>query len=225
MLARLTHRPCVVFTTANAQHAVTAFELGAVDYLLKPFGTDPLAATMQRVRATLCEPAASHSFDRISEVFGTGPLRQFFVRIGSAIMPVPVMSIAWFEADGDYVTAHTERGRRLLTVALNRLEARLDPTRLVRIHRTEIVNLDAVVAFRRHGKVGMTAELRGGMQLASVGPRRRSCGSGGCRATISQLLALPFRSVGRCRFAGAHAHTTTPATLDRSAVNRSGNRR
>jgi two-component system, LytTR family, response regulator len=166
VLSRITHQPCVVFTTAYAQHAVSAFELGAVDYLLKPFGAERLAAAMQRVRAILGEPAGSGALDRISEVFGTGPMRRLFVRIGGAIVPVPVVSIQWFEADGDYVVAHTDRGRHVLTVSLNRLEARLDSSRFVRIHRTHIVNLDAVSAFRRHGKGGMTAELRGGVQLA-----------------------------------------------------------
>jgi two-component system, LytTR family, response regulator len=164
--ARITHQPCVVFTTAHARHAVTAFELGAVDYLLKPFGAERLSATMERVRAALGEPAMDGSLDRISEVFGAGPLRRLFVRTGGAIAPVPVSSIAWFEADGDYVTAHTERGRHVLTVSLNQLESRLDKKRFVRIHRTHIVNLDAVVAFRRHGKGGMSAELRGGLHLA-----------------------------------------------------------
>ncbi len=166
VLARITHQPCVVFTTAYAQHAVSAFELGAVDYLLKPFGADRLAAAMQRVRTMLVDPAPTGALERIGEVFGTGPLRRLFVRIGGAIVPVAVASIQWFEADGDYVVAHTDRGRHVLTVSLNRLEARLDPSRFVRIHRTHIVNLDAVAAFRRHGKGGMTAELRGGVQLA-----------------------------------------------------------
>jgi two-component system, LytTR family, response regulator len=166
VLTRITHRPRVVFTTAFAQHAVTAFELGAVDYLLKPFGADRLATTMERIRASLGEPTAPSALDRISDVFGSGQMQRVFVRVGAAIVPVPVSSITWFEADGDYVIAHTERGRHLLAVSLNRVEARLDPKRFVRIHRTHIVNLDAVVAFRRHGKGGMTAELRGGIQLA-----------------------------------------------------------
>ncbi len=166
VLARVTHQPCVVFTTAYAHHAVSAFELGAVDYLLKPFGAERLAAAMQRVRTILGDPATSGALERIGEVFGTGPMRRLFVRIGGAIVPVPVASIQWFEADGDYVVAHAERVRHVLTVSLNRLESRLDPSRFVRIHRTHIVNLDAVTAFRRHGKGGMTAELRGGVQLA-----------------------------------------------------------
>lgn len=166
VLARLTHRPFVVFTTAYAQHAVTAFELGAVDYLLKPFGATRLAATMERVRTALGEPSASAPVDRLGEVLAKGPLQRLFVRSGTAIVPVPVSSVLHFEADGDYVVAHTERGRHVLALSLSRLEGRLDATRFVRIHRTHLVNLDHVLAFRRHGKGGMTAELRGGAQLA-----------------------------------------------------------
>ena len=166
VLTHIVHQPVVVFTTAHAQHAVTAFELGAVDYLLKPFGATRLATTLDRVRAALGEPASQSALERISDVFGTGPMTRLFVRVGGAIVPVPTSSITWFQADGDYVTAHTDRGRHVLTVSLSQLEARLDAKRFVRIHRTHIVNLDAVIAFRRHGKGGMTAELRGGVQLA-----------------------------------------------------------
>ncbi len=166
VLARLEHPPFTVFTTAHGEHAVTAFELGAVDYLLKPFGQTRLAATMERVRAALGEAPASGPVDRLGEVLGKGPLQRLFVRNGGAILPLSVASVLWFESDGDYVVAQTERSRHVLNVSLARLESRLDPKRFVRIHRTHLVNLDHVVAFRRHGKGGMTAEVRGGAQLA-----------------------------------------------------------
>lgn len=164
--ARLTHRPFIVFTTAHAEHAVTAFALGAVDYLLKPFGAARLAQTLERVRGALGDEAAVAPFDRLGETLGKGPLARIFVRAGTAIVPVPVATVRWFEADGDYVIAHGEQGRHVLSLPLAHLEARLDPRRFVRIHRTHLVNLDHVVAFRRHGKGGMTAELRDGTQLA-----------------------------------------------------------
>lgn len=166
VLGRLTRRPFAVFTTAYAEHAVTAFELGAVDYLLKPFGATRLAATMERVRTALGEPASDAPVDRLGEVLGKGPLQRLFVRSGTAIAPLPVADVLWFEADGDYVIAQTARGRSVLSLGLSRLEARLDPKRFTRIHRTHIVNLDHVLAFRRHGKGGMIAEMRGGESLA-----------------------------------------------------------
>ncbi|MEP7384510.1 MAG: LytTR family DNA-binding domain-containing protein [Gemmatimonadota bacterium] len=166
VLSRITCQPFVVFTTAFGEHAVTAFELGAVDYLLKPFGEERLGAAMERVRAALGEPVSTSPLDRLGEALRSGPMTRLFVRRGSAIVPLPVTSVAWFEADGDYVVAHGEAGRHWVHLALNRLETRLDPAQFVRIHRTHIVNLDYVVAFKRHGRSGMTAEMRGGVQLA-----------------------------------------------------------
>ncbi len=164
--ARLSHRPAIVFTTAHAQHAVGAFELGAVDYLLKPFGAQPLAAAIARARAALGERAAPPALDRLAETMGQGPLTRLYVRSGTAIVPVAVADVRWFEADGDYVIAHLARGTQVLTLPLAKLEERLDARRFARIHRTHIVNLDHVVAFRRHGKGGMVAELSDGTRLA-----------------------------------------------------------
>ena len=166
VLARLTHTPFAVFTTAYAEHAVTAFELGAVDYLLKPFGAVRLAATLDRVRTALGEPSTNGPVDRLGEVLSKGPLQRLFVRSGSAIVPLPVANVRWFEADGDYVIAHTDRSRHVLSLSLARLEAQLDSERFARIHRAHLVNLDHVLTFRSHGKGGMIAELRGGERLA-----------------------------------------------------------
>lgn len=160
-----THQPHVVFTTAFAQHAVTAFELGALDYLLKPFGPERLAATLERIRAALGEPAPA-PFDRFSEALGKGPISRLFVRSGGSIIPVAVSSVSWFEARGDYVAAHVGPARYVLHLSLSRLEARLDPERFVRIHRTHIVSLDHVKGFRAQGKGRLVAELTDGTELA-----------------------------------------------------------
>ena len=166
VLRRTEHQPFVVFTTAFSQHAVTAFELGALDYLLKPFGPERLTATLERVRAALGEPAATPAFDRLREALSKGPMTRLFVRSGGSVIPVAVSEVSWFEARGDYVAAHVGSSRHLLHLSLNRLEERLDPDRFLRIHRTQIVNLDRVAAFRRHGKDRMVAELTDGTRLA-----------------------------------------------------------
>jgi len=162
---RLTHHPYIVFTTAFAEHAVSAFELGAVDYLLKPFGPTRLGAAMERVRAALGEPAAHPALERLGDVLGQGPISRLFVRSGGALVPVPVDRVSWFAADGDYVVAHVERARHMLHLSLNRLEARLDPKRFLRIHRTHIVNLDRVATFRRGERGQLVAELADGVRL------------------------------------------------------------
>jgi len=165
VLRRAKHQPYVVFTTAYAQHAVTAFELGAVDYLLKPFGAERLAAALDRVRAAFGEPTAHPTLDRLADAMSQGPMSRLFVRTGASIVPVPVADIAWFEADGDYVVAHTATSRHLVHLSLNRLEERLDGARFTRIHRTHIVNLDHVKAFRRQPPGRLVAELADGTRL------------------------------------------------------------
>jgi two-component system LytT family response regulator len=164
VLRRITHQPLVLFTTAFAQHAVTAFELGALDYLLKPFGAERLATTLDRVRAALGEPMPPTA-DRLAEAMGQGPMTRLFVRSGVSIVPVAIESVIRFEAWGDYVTAYTAKSRHLLHLSLNRLEERLDPSRFVRVHRTHIVNLSHVVAFRRQGKA-LVAEMPDGSRIA-----------------------------------------------------------
>jgi two-component system LytT family response regulator len=164
VLRRLTHQPIVVFTTAYAQHAVTAFELGALDYLLKPFGEERLRATLDRIRAAMGEPRAS-AFDRMSEAMSRAPMSRLFVRTGRSIVPISVADIVWFEAVGDYIAAHAGGTQHLLHVSLNQLEERLDPQRFARIHRTHIVNLDHVVAFKSDLNGHVVAELRGGKVL------------------------------------------------------------
>jgi two-component system LytT family response regulator len=158
------HQPFVVFTTAYAQHAVTAFELGALDYLLKPFGEDRLRATLDRVRAAVGEPRAP-SLDRFGEAMSHAPMSRLFVRTGRCIVPLWVSDILWFEAVGDYIAAHVGESQHLLHLSLNQLELRLNPERFVRIHRTHIVNLDHVLAFRREVGGQLTAELRNGKCL------------------------------------------------------------
>jgi two-component system LytT family response regulator len=165
VLRRLERPPFVIFTTAYSEHAVTAFELGAVDYLLKPFGPGRLAGAMERVRAALGEPAPADVFERLSGALSGGPITRLFVRSGGTLVPLPVERVSWFEADGDYVAAHAGSARHLLHLSLSRLEARLDPRRFVRVHRTHIVNLDQVRAFRRDARGNLEAELLDGARV------------------------------------------------------------
>ncbi len=165
LLERLAHRPHVVFTTAYAEHAVTAFELGALDYLLKPFGPERLKAALDRARAAFGEPAAPVA-DRYAEFLGQAPMSRLFVRSGRSVVPLAVERVRWFEAVGDYVTVHADTGSHVLHLALNRIAARLDGERFVRIHRTHIVNLDHVSAFRRQDNGNLAAELDDGTVLA-----------------------------------------------------------
>ena len=180
VLRRIERKPYVIFTTAFSEHAVTAFELGAVDYLLKPFGPTRLAAAMERVRSAIGEPS-SDAIERLSGALGGGPISRLFVRIGGTLVPVAVEKVVRFEADGDYVVAFAAgSGRHMLHLSLSRLEERLDPTRFTRVHRTHIVNLDHVRAFKRDASGNLEAEL-----------------SDGSRVPVSRAKAQEIRSLGR----------------------------
>jgi two-component system LytT family response regulator len=165
VLQRVHHRPHVIFTTAHAEHAVTAFELGALDYLLKPFGNERLQAALEKLRAAVGEPVPP-ALERWAAAAGPGPIARLFVRQGRAIVPVAVDSVGWFEAVGDYVAVHASAATHLLHLSLNRLEQRLDGQRFLRIHRAHIVNLEHVLAFRRQATGALVAELRDGSVLA-----------------------------------------------------------
>ena len=172
VLRRIDHQPRVVFTTAWAQHAVTAFELGALDYLLKPFGPQRLAQALARIRVAAGGPA-ERPFDRLRDALGQGPVTRLFVRSGAAIVPIALSAVSWFEARGDYVAAHVGASRHLLNLSLTRLEARLDPARFTRIHRAHIVNLDFVKGFNRLPRGAMEAEMKDGTRLAVSRGRAR----------------------------------------------------
>lgn len=165
VVRRLQHQPFIIFTTAFSQHAVSAFELGAVDYLLKPFGRSRLAAAMERVRAAIGEPVGVGALERLTSALTSGPISRLFVRTGGNLVPLLISEVAWFQADSDYVIAHTARARHPLSLSLNRLEERLDPKRFVRVHRAHIVNLDHVRAFKRDTRGNLEAELVNGRRV------------------------------------------------------------
>ena len=165
VVRRIAHQPFIIFTTAYSQHAVTAFELSAVDYLLKPFGPGRLATAMERVRSAVSEPAAAGLLERLSGALAGGPITRLFARVGGALVPIDVQSVLRFEAAGDYVTAHVGSSSHILHVSLNRLEARLDPSRFVRVHRTHLVNLDHVRSFKRDERGNLEAELNDGTRV------------------------------------------------------------
>ena len=165
VVRRIEQQPYIIFTTAFSQHAVTAFELGAVDYLLKPFGPARLSAAMERIRAAIGEPAGVGALERLSAALQSGPISRLFVRTGGSLVPLLISEVAWLEADGDYVIAHTENKHYALNLSLSRLEERLDRQRFVRVHRAHIVNLDHVRAFKRDARGNLHAEFVNGRRV------------------------------------------------------------
>src|SRR5580700_3848050 len=104
VLEQLDYEPKVIFTTAHDQYAVTAFELGALDYLLKPFGRDRLERVLQRAQAAL-EGRSVSLLSRAKEALQpTRPLSRVFVRDGNRIVPIPLASLEHVQGADDYVT-------------------------------------------------------------------------------------------------------------------------
>ena len=140
--------PAVVFTTAHDQYAVAAFELQAVDYLLKPFGARRLLAALERARQALAAHDTSQLLERARSVFATPgaglALERIFVRDGSAVIPLALGAIERIEAQDDYVMIHAAGRRYLVGLRVASLEARLPNPPFLRVHRSHIVNLDHV---------------------------------------------------------------------------------
>ena len=144
LLQRLAHVPEIIFTTAYDEHAVAAFELGAVDYLVKPFGRERFLETLERARRRLAPGGASPSpAERVRSALAP-PLERLFARLADRILPIPTRDVRRIEACGDYARVHTADGDHLLHVSLGELEERLDSGRFLRVHRSHIVNLEAI---------------------------------------------------------------------------------
>lgn len=164
---RMRHRPAVVFTTPFDRNAVAAFELQAVDYLLKPYDDIRFKASIERARERI-QVAPDHTDgERLRHaLYESGHLTRVFVRERNRILVVPTGDIERLEARGDYVALHVGVKRHLVQVTIADMERMLDPGRFVRVHRSHIVNLDYVVAFNTDPKGSLEVELRSGMRLS-----------------------------------------------------------
>ncbi len=140
-VARLASPPRIVFVTAYDQYAVSAFELNAIDYLLKPVRAQRLEAALAKVRASL--PVAREALDRIAE-----PRRHFSVSERGRIALIPVTDVLFLKAELKYVTARTAEREYLLDESLVQLEQEF-PERFVRIHRNCLIARAAVAGFER----------------------------------------------------------------------------
>jgi two-component system LytT family response regulator len=145
-LGRLAAPPTTVLVTAFADHAVTAFDLDVVDYVLKPFDDQRFARAVERAkrhalarRGDDAEPACGPS---IAEA--TPPLERLVIRNGSRIATLAIDDIDWIEAQDYYAEIHAGARTYLVRQSLHKLAASLDPGRFVRIHRKTIVNVKRV---------------------------------------------------------------------------------
>jgi two-component system LytT family response regulator len=165
VLRALSCRPEVIFTTAFDRFAVAAFELGAIDYLVKPFGRARFRAAMDRARRRLhadLPPAA----ERVAAPLEPGKwLDRLYPRRGEKVVPVAAAQVIRLEARGDYVAVRSADGEGLLHVTLAELEQRLDPARFARVHRSHVVNLDHVATMHTCDDRRLLVRMRDGSEL------------------------------------------------------------
>ncbi len=139
--------PAIVFTTAYDQYALRAFEIHAVDYLLKPFTAERLRSAIQRVRErSIISDASVHGNGHA--VNGSGHTTRIVFKSRGRILFLPVSEIRWIGAEENYVRLCTERETHLLRETMTHLEDRLDPHSFLRVHRSFIVNLQYVKEVR-----------------------------------------------------------------------------
>lgn len=164
VLHRIRHRPEVVFTTAYDQYALAAFELGALDYLLKPFGRQRFQTAVDRLKRRMQSNESAP--ERAAAVFST-PLRRLFARHRDEIVPIDVRTIQSISADGDYVEVHHDGGVHLLHTSLSDLVARLDPESFRQVHRSHVVNLDAIVRLLPFDARRLVIRTRDGREIVA----------------------------------------------------------
>jgi two-component system LytT family response regulator len=179
--------PLIVFVTAYDDYALRAFDSHAIDYLLKPFSDERFEAALDRairfVKAGDAQALISQMramLDRPGQAGNEGPasarptLDRIVVKGSQRVRILPVEQIVWIEAEGVYVNLHTrDGGVHLHRELLGTLDSALDPRQFVRVHRSAIVNIDAVHELRQDPHGNLIAVLRGGAEVR-VGRHFRS---------------------------------------------------
>jgi two-component system LytT family response regulator len=178
--------PAVVFVTAHDQYAIRAFDVNAIDYLLKPVTRERFAQALERARTRL--PRAHEQSEQIAALLEAMSSRSRYarrlaIRATGRTSPVDVENVDWIQAAENYVQLHVGRAAHLLHVTMNKLETALDPEMFVRIHRSIIVNIRQIkeVQPAQHGEYVIV--LQSGVRIQS---------SRSYHATMKALTANPF---------------------------------
>jgi two-component system LytT family response regulator len=166
--------PAVVFVTAHDQHALRAFEVHALDYLLKPFSAQRFKAALSHARQQLAQRHATAIGQQLLDIMPTmsppstprEPVRdRLVVKSSGRVHFVRIAEIDWCEAAGNYVSLHVGPQTHLIRETMGRLEAQLDQQQFVRIHRSTIVNVDRIHELRSSFNGDHLVVLRDGTRL------------------------------------------------------------
>jgi len=167
VLEQLDYEPKVVFTTAHDQYAVIAFELGALDYLLKPFGRERLERVVRQAQ-TAVDGSAAPLLSRARESLQqTRRLSRIFVRDGNHIVPIPLANLERAQGCDDYLTISTTTKQYLVSVRLSDLEDRLKGANFLRIHRSHLVNLEYVTSIEPYDSARVEVFMKSGTRIVA----------------------------------------------------------
>ena len=168
VLELLEDPPAVVFCTAYDEFALKAFEVHAVDYLLKPFGRERLNEALARVRERLAAPPAPAASPAKLAAAARPPgqhVERLLVRDGAKVHVIPLDRLDYLEAQDDYVAIHAEGKTWLKHESLADLAGGLDPARFVRTHRSFVVNVERIARLELYAKDSRVAILHDGRQM------------------------------------------------------------
>jgi DNA-binding LytR/AlgR family response regulator len=179
----IARRALVVFVTAYEQYAVTAFEQGALDYVVKPFDEERLADTVQRLRQRLAGPPAAPEDDRLQAAIEkmsaelrrqapaqrqSGWLQWIKASVGNSVRLIPVEQVAYLRSDEKYTLVVWEGGEALIRRTIRELADELDPECFVQVHRSVIVNLRQVAQVVRGPNETADVHIKGRSELLPV---------------------------------------------------------
>lgn len=163
--------PAVIFVTAYDQYAVQAFEVSAVDYLLKPFDHERLEKALDRAKANLREKSNEDRNEQIvgllQKINANQPnFERFVVKKNGRVLLIPIDEVDWIESYGNYVLLHLGQTKHIIRETMNQIEIRLNLQNFVRIHRTTIVNFDRIRELQTHFNEEHLVILKDGTELA-----------------------------------------------------------
>jgi two-component system LytT family response regulator len=166
MLELVENPPEIIFITAHNDYAIKAFEMNAVDYLLKPFSQERLMIAVQKAKERI--HSGIRQGDRINQLVRqplTEPLERIVVKSGTKIRVIPVDKIIYIEAQDDFVMIYTNEGKHLKQGTMKYYEEHLDDSSFIRVHRSYIVRIDQVTQLEPYSKENYILKLKSGTTL------------------------------------------------------------
>jgi len=165
MLELIENPPEVIFITAHNEYAIQAFEMNAVDYLLKPYSKERLVTAVTKAKERIQSGVTKTSITQLVHQPLSEKLERIVVKSGTKIKVVPVDRITYVEAEDDYVMIHTDEGKHLKQGTMKYYEDHLDDTRFIRVHRSYIVRIDQVTQLEPYSKENYLLKLKSGVTL------------------------------------------------------------